>query len=58
MLNDTHMEEPALYWIQYKNSLKYKVGWFWRFSLAYTINLSFFDSIVAQMKNLIHQIDS
>ena len=26
ILNDTHMEELALYWIQYKNSLKYKVG--------------------------------
>ena len=35
---DTHMEEFMLYWIQYKNSLKYKVGWFWRFSYVYTIN--------------------
>ena len=24
--------------IQYKNSLKYMVGWFWRFSYVYTIN--------------------
>ena len=35
--NDTHME-PVLYWIQYKNSLKYKVGCFWRFSYVYTVN--------------------
>ena len=35
---DTHMEEFVLYWIQYKNSLKYKVGCFWRFSYVYTIN--------------------
>ena len=27
-LNDTHMEELVLYWIQYKNSLKYKIGCF------------------------------
>ena len=28
----------VLYWIQYKNSLKYKFGYFWRFSHIYTIN--------------------
>ena len=33
--NDTQMEELALYW---KNSLKYKVDCFWRFSYIYTIN--------------------
>ena len=33
--NDTHMKDLALYW---KNSLKYKVGCFWRFSYVYTIN--------------------
>ena len=37
-INDTHMEELVLYWIQYKNSLKYKIGCFWRFSYVYTIN--------------------
>ena len=37
-LNDTHREKLLLYRIQYKNSLKYKVGCFWRFSYAYTIN--------------------
>ena len=36
--NDTHMEELVLYWIQYKNSLKYKIGCFWRFSYVYTVN--------------------
>ena len=35
---DTHMEELVLYWIQYKNLLKDKVGCFWRFSYVYTIN--------------------
>ena len=35
MINDTHMEELVLYW---KNSLKYKVGCFWRFSYVYTSN--------------------
>ena len=34
-INDTHMEELALYW---KNSLKYKVGCFWRYLYVYTIN--------------------
>ena len=28
----------VLYWIQYKKSLKYKVGCFWRFSYADRIN--------------------
>ena len=36
--NDIHIEELVLYWIQYKNSLKYKVGSFWRFSYVYKIN--------------------
>ena len=34
-LNDTHLEELVLYW---KNSLKYKVGCFWPFLCANTIN--------------------
>ena len=34
-INDTHMEELVLYWIQYKNSLKYKVGCFWRFPSSF-----------------------
>ena len=34
LLNDTHKEELLLYWIQSKNSLKYKVGYFWRFSIV------------------------
>ena len=34
----THMEELVLYWIQYTNSLKYKVGCFWCFSCVYPIN--------------------
>ena len=37
-INDTHIEELVLCWIQYKNSLKYKVGCFWRFSYVYTTN--------------------
>ena len=36
--NDTHREKLVFYWIQYKNSLKCKVGCFWRFSYVYTIN--------------------
>ena len=36
--NDTHIEQLMLYWIQYNDSLKYKVGCFWRFSYVYTIN--------------------
>ena len=36
--NDTHIEKLMLYWIQYNDSLKYKVGCFWRFSYVYTIN--------------------
>ena len=30
-VNDTHREKVVRYFIQYKNSLKYKVGCFWRF---------------------------
>ena len=37
-LSDTHREKLVLYWIQSKNSLKYKVGGFWRFPYIYTIN--------------------
>ena len=37
-INDTHREKLVLYWIQYKNSLKYKVGCFWRFSYICTID--------------------
>ena len=37
-LNDTNREKLALYGIQYKNSFKYKVGCFWRFSYVYKIN--------------------
>ena len=38
LVNDSHMEELVFYWIQYKNSSKYSVGCFWRFSCVYTIN--------------------
>ena len=37
-VNDTHREKLMLYSIQYKNSLKYKVGCFWLFSYVYTIS--------------------
>ena len=37
LFNNTHIEEFVLYWIQYKKSLKYKVGCFWSFSYVYTI---------------------
>ena len=37
-VNDTHREKLVPYWIKYKNSLKYKVGRFWRFLYVYTIN--------------------
>ena len=37
-LNDTHLEELVLYWIQNASSLKYKVDCFKRFSYVYTIN--------------------
>ena len=37
-VNDTHMEELVLYW---KNSLKYKVGCFWRFYM-FTQSIEFF----------------
>ena len=33
--DDTHMEELVVYWIQYENLLKYKVGCF---PYVYTIN--------------------
>ena len=49
LLNDTYMEELVLYWIEYKNSLKYKIGFFWRFSYAFHNQLSSFNSIIVQM---------
>ena len=45
-INDTHMKKLVPYWIQYKNSLKYKVGCFWRFSYVY------------MSEKRVHQIDS
>ena len=46
---DTHREKLALCWIQYKNSLKYKVGYFWRFHMFRQLILSSFNSIIVQM---------
>ena len=58
-LNDTHMEEPVLYWIQYKNWLKYRVGCFWRFSYVYAINWVLLIPLSYRcLKNVIHHIDS
>ena len=37
-INDTHIKERVLYWIQHKTLWKYKVGCFWRFSYIDTIN--------------------
>ena len=37
-VKDTRREKLVLHWIQYKNSSKYKFGYFWRFSYVYTIN--------------------
>ena len=37
-INGTDIEQLVLNWFQYKNSLKYKAGCFWRFSYVYTIN--------------------
>ena len=48
IINDSHMEELKLYWIQYKNSLKYKVDCFRRFSCLHS-QLSYFNSIIVQM---------
>ena len=39
--NDIRMEELVLYWIKYKNSLKHKVGYFWRFHM-FTQPITFF----------------
>ena len=39
------MEELVLYWIQYKNSLKYKVGFFW----CLHNQSNSFNSIIVQM---------
>ena len=41
LLNDTDMKKLGLYWIKYKNSLKYKVGCFWRFHM-FTQSIKFF----------------
>ena len=38
VISNTYMKELVLYWIQYKNSLKYKVSCFRPFSYVYTIN--------------------
>ena len=57
--NDSHRRKLALYWIQYKNSLKNKVRCFWRFSYVYTINKVILISLsYRSLKNLIHQIES
>ena len=48
-INDTHIEELALCWIQYKNSLKYKVGCFWVFPYILHNQLSSVNFIIAQM---------
>ena len=49
-------EKLVFYWIKYTNSLKYKVGCFWRFSYVYTILL--IPLSYRCVKNVIHQIDS
>ena len=41
--NNTHMEELLLYWIQFKNSLKYKVDCLW------SNQSSTFHSIIVQI---------
>ena len=57
--NDTHMKELALYWIQYKNPFKYKVGCCWRFSYVYTSNKVLLIPLSCRcLKNVIHQIGS
>ena len=38
VINETLREKLVLYWTQYKNSLKYKVGCFWRLSYVYTVD--------------------
>ena len=59
ILNGTHMEKLVLYWIQYKNSLKYRVGCFWSFSYVYTIKYVLLIPVSYRcLKNMIHQIDS
>ena len=59
IINNTHMEELVLYWIQYKTSLKYKVGCFWPFSNVYTINEVLLIPLWHRcLKNVIHQIDN
>ena len=45
-INDTHMEELGLYWIQYKKSLKHKLD---ASDAALHNQLSFFNSIIVQM---------
>ena len=58
-VNDTHREKLVLYWIQGKNSLKYKIGCFWRFTYVYTINIALLIPLsYICLKNVIHQIYS
>ena len=55
-INDTHMEELGLYWIQYKKSLKYKLD---ASDAALHNQLSFLIPLLYRcLKNVIHQIDS
>ena len=59
LINDTHKGKLVLYRIQYKNSLKNKVGCFWHFSYVYTINQVLLIPLSYRcLKNVIHQIDS
>ena len=52
------MEQLVLYWIQYKNSFKYKAGCFWRFSYVYTIIEVVLIPLSSRcLKNGIHRID-
>ena len=60
-VNDTHIEK-LFYSFQFKNLLKQKLGCFWLFSYAYTINW-FLHILLSQLKeqicfkNVIHPID-
>ena len=48
-INDTHREKLVLYWIQHKNSLKYKVWLLPTFFISSHNQLSCFNSIIVQM---------
>ena len=48
IINDTHLDELVLYWIQYKNSLKHEIGCFWHFYM-FTQSIKFFNSTIVQM---------